>query len=87
MCSFSAVGTVEGVREENIPGNSEPVAPESTSRMPVVLGTRPPEDRASTKGAISGVSKKLVEQEDAKTGEKSVEPESSPIGQIHVKRG
>jgi hypothetical protein len=55
--------------------------------MPVALGTRPPEDRASTKGAISGVSKKLVEQEDAKTGEKSVEPESSPIGQIHVKRG
>jgi|TARA_B100000925_G_scaffold7812_2_gene5486 hypothetical protein len=55
--------------------------------MPVALGTRPPEDRASAKGAISGVSKKLVEQKDAKTGEKSVEPQESPIGQIHVKSG
>ena len=80
MCSFPTVGTVECVCEENIPGNSQPVAPESSSCMPVTLGTRSPEDRASTKRAIRRVSKKPVEQEDTKAGKKSIKPQFSPIG-------
>ena len=80
MCSFPTVGTVECVSEENIPGNSQPVAPESSSCISVTLGTRSPEDRASTKRAICRVSKKPVEQEDTKAGKKPAKPQKGPIG-------
>ncbi|MDG2486624.1 MAG: hypothetical protein P8M65_02825 [Roseibacillus sp.] len=87
MCSFPAIGAVERVCQENIPGNSEAVAPEATTYVPIALGSRPPENRATAEGAIGGMSKKLVEQENAKTADESIKPQPGSIWKIHVKRG
>ena len=39
MCSFATIGAIERVRKEDVPGDSEPIAPESTSSMSVPLGS------------------------------------------------
>tara|TARA_B100001093_G_scaffold105410_1_gene97675 strand:+ start:7686 stop:7949 length:264 start_codon:yes stop_codon:yes gene_type:complete len=87
MCSFPAIGAVERICQENIPGNSESVAPEGTTYVPVALGSRTSENWATAEGAIGGMSKKLIEQENAKTAEEPIKPQPGSSRKIHVKRG